>query len=80
MIFEQRKTNQLLVAGFRDLADGLRQIGSQVELATDSLVRSMDGLHVELTEINSSLGDVIDGVGSVKAGVLEVGQGVAELR
>jgi len=79
VIFEQRKTNQLLVAGFRDLADGLRQIGSQVELSTESLFRCMDGLNAGLFEINEGVWEVAAEVGDVKAAVQGVGQGVANL-
>jgi biopolymer transport protein ExbB/TolQ len=47
-IFEQRKTNQLLVAGFTNLAEALDGMGRRIE-------SSIDGLGEQISEMSSTL-------------------------
>lgn len=62
MIYEQRKTNQILVAGFTNLAQALQDMTWQLTASIDELARSVDGMTSTLDEslraIHSRLGDV----------------------
>jgi hypothetical protein len=57
MIFEQRKTNQLLVAGFTNLAQALDGMGSRIE-------SSIDDLGGRISEMSSTLDKSFQSVGS----------------
>jgi methyl-accepting chemotaxis protein len=63
-IYEQRKTNQILVAGFTNLAQALKDMTWQLTASIDDLARSVDGMASTLDEslraIHSRLGDVAD--------------------
>lgn len=64
-IYEQRKTNQILVAGFEDLADALANMTDQISTSISSLVDSVDemmstvdgslrAIHGELGELSEA--------------------------
>lgn len=63
-IYEQRKTNQILVAGFTNLAQALRDMSWQIAASIDNLAQSVDGmtstLHESLDSIHSRLGEVVE--------------------
>jgi hypothetical protein len=63
-IYEQRKTNELLVAGFTNLAQALNGMSWQIAASIDGLAQSVDGmastLNGSLESINSRLGDVVE--------------------
>lgn len=56
-IFEQRKTNQLLVAGFTNLAQALDGMGRRIE-------SSIDGLGEQISEMSSTLDASLQNLGS----------------
>ena len=62
MIYEQRKTNQILVAGFTSLAQALGQMNRQITASIDDLASSVDGMTSTLNEsmlaIHSQMGDI----------------------
>lgn len=64
MIYEQRKTNQILVAGFKNLAQALEQMTRQITASIDDLAGSVDVLTSTLNEsmqaIHSRLGDIAE--------------------
>jgi len=55
MIYEQRKTNQILVAGFNTLAEALEQMTSQITASLDDLA---DSVNTSLRAIDSQLGEI----------------------
>lgn len=65
-IYEQRKTNQILVAGFTNLAQALNDMTWQITASIDDLARSVDGMTSTLDEslrtIHSRVGDVAEAV------------------
>jgi hypothetical protein len=65
-IYEQRKTNQILVAGFTNLAQALDRMSSQITDSIDNLSSSVDRLSDTMEEstrtIDSRLGEIRDAV------------------
>ncbi|MGQ0614687.1 MAG: hypothetical protein ACT4PV_13205 [Planctomycetaceae bacterium] len=63
-IYEQRKANQILVAGFTNLAQALNDMSWQIAASVDNLAQSVEGmastLHESLDSIHSVLGDVVE--------------------
>ena len=63
-IYEQRKTNQILVAGFTNLAQALDRMTWQITESIDNLAGSVDSMALTLSEsmgaIHSRLGDMAD--------------------
>jgi len=63
-IYEQRKTNKILVAGFTNLAQALQEMTWQLSASIDDLARSVDGVASTLDEslrtIHSRLGAVAE--------------------
>lgn len=63
-IYEQRKTNQILVAGFTNLAQALGRMTWQITESIDNLVDSVDSMASTLNEstnaIHSKLGDMAE--------------------
>lgn len=63
-IYEQRKTNQILVAGFTNLAQALDRMTWQITASIDDLAGSVDVMTSTLNEstraIHSRLGDVAE--------------------
>jgi len=63
VIYEQRKTSQILVAGFTNLAQALEQMTWQITDSVDRLASSIDTmtstLDASLLAINSRVGDAI---------------------
>lgn len=56
-IYEQRKTNQILVAGFESLGDALHGLGER-------LSASIDGLQIQISEMSSELTEPMKGIDS----------------
>lgn len=54
-IYEQRKTNQLLVRGFTGLGEALRDLGSRLEGSIDSLAYAMEGQEHTTAAVGSSV-------------------------
>jgi Mg2+ and Co2+ transporter CorA len=50
LIYEQRKTNQILVAGFRNLAQALEEMTWRITSSVDDLTSSVDRMHTSLNE------------------------------
>jgi uncharacterized protein YfcZ (UPF0381/DUF406 family) len=65
-IYEQRKTNQILVAGFTNLAQALERMSSQITASIDRLSSSVFLLSATMEEstrtIDSRLGEIRDAV------------------
>ena len=63
-IYEQRKTNQILVAGFANLAVALSQMTGKITKSIDDLAGSIDvmtwTLDESLSAIHSQVGNVVD--------------------
>ena len=63
-IYEQRKTNQILVAGFNNLAQALDRMTWQIMDSIDNLAGSVDSMASTLNEsmntIHSRLGDMVE--------------------
>jgi len=63
-IYVQCKTNQILVAGFTNLAQGLKDMTWQITASIDDLARSVDGMASTLDEslraIHSRVGDIAE--------------------
>lgn len=49
-IYEQRKTNQILIAGFTSLAHALDRMTSQITASIDDLIGSIDAMHSTLNK------------------------------
>ncbi|MEY2878170.1 MAG: hypothetical protein RLZZ15_550 [Verrucomicrobiota bacterium] len=63
-IYEQRRTNQLLVKGFRNLADALEQMTNQIESSIASLTDSFS----EIADAHrSNTGDLLDSIDQVRS-------------
>ncbi len=67
MIYEQRKTNQILVAGFENLAQALEEMTWQITASIDGLAGSVRVMTSTLNEsmraIHSRLGDIAEMTG-----------------
>lgn len=50
VIYEQRKTNQILVTGFRNLADALERMSEQISASIYALAESVDSMGDRLNE------------------------------
>ena len=50
MIYEHRKTNQILVAGFRNLGQAVEEMASRITASIDSLSTSVDKMTSTLDE------------------------------
>jgi hypothetical protein len=61
-IYEQRKTNQILVEGFTSLAEALNEMTWHITTSIDNLTRSVDGMASTLNDsmraIHSRLGEI----------------------
>jgi uncharacterized protein YfcZ (UPF0381/DUF406 family) len=68
-IYEQRKTNQILVAGFTSLAQALDRMTLQITASIDDLSGSVDAMTATLNEsmsvIHSRVGDIVEQTGEV---------------
>jgi len=75
-IYEQRKTNQILVAGFNNLAQALDRITSQIMSSIDDLAISVNSIGSELDEsmstIHSTLSDLEDTQSEQNSKVLQM--------
>jgi hypothetical protein len=64
MIYEQRKTNQILAAGFANLGQALNQITSQIEDSVERLSNSLDSMNLSIDESKQSthfqMGNTLD--------------------
>lgn len=63
-IYEQRRTNQILVAGFTNLADALDQMTFRISRSLDDLAHAVRSMHstlsASLDAIHSDLGEALD--------------------
>ena len=63
-IYEQRRTNKILVAGFTSLAQALEQMTWQITASIDDLADSVDGMTSTLNKsmhaIHSRIGDIAE--------------------
>ena len=63
-IYEQRKTNQILVAGFTNLAQALDEMTWRITKSIDGLASSVDSmgstLNQSILSINSQIGDIAE--------------------
>ncbi len=50
LIYEQRRTNQVLVAGFRNLAEAVEEMSSRITASIDSLTTTVDGMATNADE------------------------------
>jgi RNA-splicing ligase RtcB len=50
VIYEHRKTNQILVAGFKNLAQAVEEMASRITASIDSLTTSVDKMTSTLDE------------------------------
>lgn len=55
MIYEQRKTNQVLIAGFRSLAEALEEMTWRITSSVDELASSVDGMSSTLSNSLSEI-------------------------
>ena len=65
-IYEQRKTNKILIGGFTTLEQAINQVGSaQISSSIDGLSSSIDHMASSMEEsaerIHSRVGDIVDG-------------------
>jgi len=84
-IFEQRKTNQILVAGFTNLAEALDRMTWQITASIDDLTGSVDVMTSTLNEsmraIHSRMGDISEKTNQHHDELIEeVSQGAARER
>lgn len=54
-IYEQRKTNQILVAGFNNLSDAIRDMTSKITSSINKLSKSMDSVSSKIEEVESTV-------------------------
>jgi len=59
LIYEQRKTNQILVAGFTNLAQALDLMSSQITVSLDNLSNSVDILSATMKDSMSEIRDAV---------------------
>jgi hypothetical protein len=64
VIYEQRKTNKILIAGFASLADALNEMTWHINDSLGALTNSMEGmtstLNNSMRAIHSRIGDVVE--------------------
>ncbi len=58
MIYEQRKTNQILVAGFTSLAHALNEMTQSITSAIDDLAISVDGMSSNVNRIGQKIDSI----------------------
>jgi hypothetical protein len=85
MIYEQRKTTQILVAGFTNLAQALDRMTWQITASIDDLASSVDGMTSTLNEsiraIDSRMGDIAETTRQHRADLMkEASEGAARER
>jgi uncharacterized protein YfcZ (UPF0381/DUF406 family) len=68
MIYEHRKTNQILVAGFRNLAQAVEEMASRISESIDSLTASVEKMAAPLDESLRRLTDAAERVEQPFAG------------
>lgn len=70
MIYEQRKTNQILVAGFTSLAQALEQMAQSINTAINDLSTSMDRMSSSLTNSMRRIESRIDDISETTSAYL----------
>lgn len=65
MIYEQRKTNQILVAGFKNLAQALEQMAWQIAASIDNLAGSVGVMTSTLNESMRAIHSRLDDIGEM---------------
>ena len=82
VIYEHRKTNQILIAGFRDLAEAIEEMASRLSASIDGLTASFDKmtskLDASLERLTGSTGGAGESVREQK--VLEVLERIEQKR
>jgi hypothetical protein len=69
MIYEQRKTNQLLVTGFQNLAQALNEM-------TWHVTSAIDGLRDSIDRMGDTIGDSLEKIHTTGERELEIAQGI----
>jgi hypothetical protein len=59
-IYEQRKTNELIAGGFRDLQDAIYNIGSSIAFSVNDLQYGVDRISDLISSGNSDISDSLD--------------------
>lgn len=62
MIYQQRRTNQLLVAGFKGLAQAVDALGARITLSIDSLSDQVTSLIDQIANMSSSIDRSLSGL------------------
>jgi hypothetical protein len=70
-IFEQRRTNQILIAGFTNLAQAIDQMGLKISNSIDDLGERVSELSVALSDSMSSIEDVLSDINRATVSVAE---------
>jgi methyl-accepting chemotaxis protein len=89
-IYEQRKTNEILIAGFATLGEAIYGLGSRLEQSIGMLCERIDDLSSSMEKMNkkiidavrdvsSAVGEVSYRVGDVSSLLEEVSSGVGHL-
>jgi flagellin-like hook-associated protein FlgL len=71
MIYEQRKTNQILVAGFTSLAQALDQMSQSITTAIDSLAKSVDSMSSSLGKSMRRIESRLDNISETTSDYLD---------
>ncbi len=77
MIYEQRKTNQILVAGFTSLAQALDRMTDQVTSSIYDVTEAVRATTAELTAINSQVAHTGDAMKAAHSEILDAFAGQA---
>ena len=72
-IFEQRKTNQILVAGFTNLGQALDQMTRQLSQSINDLSDSVDSMTSTLNSMDSRLGDMAENINNHHDEIMKMG-------
>lgn len=68
-IYEQRRTNQILIAGFTSLGDAIHGLGTHLEQSIDALGDQIGDLSSSMTTMNEKVVASLEGVSSAVSGV-----------
>jgi hypothetical protein len=75
-IYEQRRTNEILIAGFANLGEAIYGLGTRLEESIGFLGDKIDDLSSSMTMMEDELVDAVEGVSST---VREAGSRLAEV-
>ncbi len=68
LIYEQRKTNQILIAGFRNLAQALEEMTWRITSSIDDLRSSVDRMHKGLNDSLTNIRDQTERIAAATEG------------